>query len=76
MQIGNEMSLTGRLNPARVTSCGLKKKSGIVNSRRTLAGLNPPSGPIPIDHTELRFSSSGRALQVDASPMSGPLETE
>ncbi len=54
----NVMSLTGWLKPARAMSCGLVKKSGRMNSRRTSAVLKPPSGPIRTDQTELRFSSS------------------
>jgi hypothetical protein len=73
---GKVMSLTGRLSPARVTSCGLKKKSGMTNSRRTLDVSNPPPWPIRTDQTELRFSSSGRLFQAAASPRSGELATE
>ncbi len=48
---GNVMSLTGRLKPALATSCGLKKKSGTRNSRRTSEVSKFPSWPIRIDQT-------------------------
>jgi len=55
-------------------SSGLVKKSGIRNSRRTSAMLNEPSAPIPMDQTELRFSSSGRLAHA-VLPNAGLLQT-
>jgi len=68
------MSLTGWLKPARAMSCGLAKKSGRMNSRRT-SPAKLPSGPRRTDHTELRLSSSLIWFQNCSCPNAGPLQT-
>src|SRR5262249_1369514 len=70
----NEMSLTGWLKPARAMSCGLTKKSGSMNSRRTADGSKPASGPSRTDHTAVALASSEPWFQA-VCPNAGLLHT-